>query len=179
MKQFYTYLHRNTDGEVFYIGCATTNPDKRGTRAKLQRAYSTFGHSAAWHEQVKRGYTVEILQIFQDRSIAFEHEKKLIAEYRSNGSPLVNICAGGPGMFGAKDSPEVRKKKSVTKIGSLNPMYGKTGGKHPNSRKVIDRSTGVIYDSVQIAADSLGHKMKTLYNWLSGHRPNPTSLEFA
>lgn len=24
-----------------------------------------------------------------------------------------------------------------------------------------------------------GLKMKTLYNWLSGHRPNPTSLELA
>jgi hypothetical protein len=44
---------------------------------------------------------------------------------------------------------------------------------------VIDRATGTVYDSVQIAADARGVKMKTLYNWLSGHRSNCTALEFA
>ena len=42
-----------------------------------------------------------------------------------------------------------------------------------------DRESGATFDSVQIAAEKLGYKMKTLYNWLSGHRKNPTSLEFA
>lgn len=72
-----------------------------------------------------------------------------------------------------------KERISKTKIGEMNPMYGKKGAAHHNSRKVVDRSTGAIYDSVQIAADALGFKMKTLYNWLSGHRKNPTSLELA
>jgi hypothetical protein len=66
----------------------------------------------------------------------------------------------------------------AAKIGEKNPMFGKTGAAHPNSRRVINKETGVVYDSVQIAADSLGYKMKTLYNWLSGHRINNTNLEF-
>lgn len=179
MKEFYTYIHRGSDGRVFYVGCATTNPDKRGTRARLQRAYATSGHTPAWHAAAASGYTVEILAKYQDKGIAFDHERKLIADFRDVGEPLVNICSGGPGMPGAKDSPEVRMKKSVTKVGSLNPMFGKTGAAHPNSRKVINKETGDVYDSVSIAADALGVKLKTLYNWLSGHRKSPLPLEFA
>lgn len=72
-----------------------------------------------------------------------------------------------------------RQRISAGKIGSLNPMHGKTGAAHPNSRKVRDAATGEVYDSVLIASEARGCKMKTLYNWLSGHRPNPTTLEFA
>ncbi len=179
MKEFYTYLHRGSDGRVFYVGCATTNPNKRGTRARLQRAYATSGHAPAWHAAAAGGYAVEILDKYQDKSVAFDHERKLIAELREAGEPLVNICSGGPGMPGAKDSDEVRMKKSVTKVGYLNPMFGKTGAANPNSRKVINKETGDVYDSVSIAADAFGVKLKTLYNWLSGHRKSPLPLEFA
>jgi hypothetical protein len=86
---------------------------------------------------------------------------------------------GGVVKYGDKLPDAWRANLSASKIGTNNPMYGKTGAAHPNSRKVIDRATGEIYDSVQIAADALGYKMKTLYNWLSGHRPNTTTLELA
>lgn len=72
-----------------------------------------------------------------------------------------------------------RDRIAATKNGTDNPMYGKTGARHPMSRKVRERDTGIIYDSVLLAAEAKAVKMKTLYNWLSGHRPNPTSLEFA
>lgn len=179
MKQFYTYLHRDHDGQVFYIGCATTNPMKRGTRAKMQRAYATSGHSEAWHAKAKSGYSVEIVNVFETKQKAFDDERRLIAFYRANSAPLVNICAGGPGMPGAKDSEEVRRKKSITKIGALNPMHGKTGARHPQSRLVIHTGYGVFFDSVSDAADHFGIKMKTLYNMLAGHNRNVTSLEFA
>lgn len=73
---------------------------------------------------------------------------------------------------------EWRKNLGLAKLGSKNPMYGKTGKNSHISKKVIDKKTGVLYDSVTIAAENNGYKMKTLYNWLSGFRPNPTSLEF-
>lgn len=178
-KEYYTYLHRNNSGHVFYVGCATTNPKKRGVRAKLQRAYSTSGHSMVWDETAKNGYAVEILSFFNTKIEAYTEEVKLIAQYRADGEPLVNICSGGAGVPGAKDSSDVRRKKSITKIGNLNPMHGKTSGKSPVARPVIHMQSGVFYDSIQEAADVFGYKMKTLYNWLSGHRTNPTSLEFA
>lgn len=62
--------------------------------------------------------------------------------------------------------------------GPANVMYGRTGSAHPASRKVLDVQSGTVYDSVLLAAEATGHKMKTLCNYLSGHRANPTSLEF-
>jgi len=67
---------------------------------------------------------------------------------------------------------------AAAKVGNKNPMYGKTGGLHHNARKVIDVKSGKIYSAIGIAADAVGLKMKTLYNMLSGHRPNKTTLRF-
>jgi hypothetical protein len=178
MKEFYTYLHRNTNGRVFYVGCSTTNLTKRGTRAKLQRAYSTSGHTNAWMIAAASGYTVEIIKIHSTKDAAYQQEIMLIAELRKNGEPLVNICTGGPGAPGAKNSDETRQKKSITKIGECNPMHNKKGLDHPTSRAVVVPGYGYIFQSVQEAADFFGIKMKTLYNQLSGHRSKKINLEF-
>lgn len=103
--------------------------------------------------------------------------KKLSAETCLKKS--ASLKASQHNLRGKKLPDWWKARIAATKVGELNPMYGKTGAKHPNSRKVRDIETGSIYDSVLIAADAKGYKMKTLYNWLSGHRPNPTSLEFA
>lgn len=89
-------------------------------------------------------------------------------------------CGGNGGVIKVGDRLPAswRANIAATKIGSRNPMYGVTGADHPNSRMVRDRESGATFDSVKIAAESFGYKMKTLYNWLSGHRKNPTSLEF-
>lgn len=72
-----------------------------------------------------------------------------------------------------------KDKIRQTKYGENNPMYGITGINHPNSKKVIDIETGEVFDSVTIAAEKHGIKMKTLYNMLSGHRNNKYNLKFA
>ena len=82
-------------------------------------------------------------------------------------------------MPGVKDSEEVRHKKAITKLGKANPMYGKTGSAHHNSRKVKDVETGTIYESMTAAANAIGMKVGTLYNMLKGTNPNRTSLELA
>jgi len=68
---------------------------------------------------------------------------------------------------------------STGQCGPNNYMRGKTGEKAPNRREVINFVTGQKYPTVLLAAEAHGFNMKTLYNWLSGHRLNPTSLEFA
>lgn len=65
---------------------------------------------------------------------------------------------------------------AAAKVGPKNPMYGKRG---PMARAVIDTATGDRYPTVEAAATARGLKMKTLYNWLSGHRPNVTTMRFA
>jgi hypothetical protein len=82
-------------------------------------------------------------------------------------------------LRGKKLSEDWKNSIRVTKIGELNPMFGRTGEKHPNSKKVIDINTGIVYNSITEAAEVNGLKMKTLYNFLSGHRQNKTTLKFA
>jgi hypothetical protein len=67
---------------------------------------------------------------------------------------------------------------AAAKVGELNPQHGKRGLYSTRSRAVANTGYGYVFASVSEAADFLGIKMKTLYNMLSGHRPNPYQLEF-
>lgn len=98
---------------------------------------------------------------------------KAIREARKNGGN------GGVVKKGDKLPDWWRGRIASAVTGSGNSMYGKTGAAHHGSRRVIDVESGVVYDSVLIASDAAGIKMKTLYNMLSGHRPNKTNLRFA
>lgn len=182
IKNYYVYTHsRKSDGVVFYVGCATYNPKRRG-KDRYQRAYDFGQRTHAWRLEAQHGITTEIVFETEDRGTAFAKEIELISFYgRSDrcAGTLVNQCDGGAGAGGQVSTESSRVKKSLTKRGEKNPMFGRTGAAHPNSRKVKDTKSGTVYDSVQIAADANGLKMKTLYNRLAGHRPNTTSLEFA
>lgn len=104
------------------------------------------------------------------RSAAFV---KAIRAARKNGGN------GGVVKKGDKLPDWWRKRISSAVTGSGNSMYGKIGAAHHNSRRVINTENGAQYDSVLIASEAVGMKMKTLYNMLSGHRPNKTNLRFA
>lgn len=71
------------------------------------------------------------------------------------------------------------KNIAAAKVGDKNPMYGRRGLDHPNTRAVVLREYGYVFESIQSAADFFGMSMKSLYNMLSGHRKNKTNLEFA
>ena len=45
-------------------------------------------------------------------------------------------------------------------------------------KKIIDTSTGKVYDYAADAAKELGYRKETLINWLNGHRPNRTTLKY-
>lgn len=74
-----------------------------------------------------------------------------------------------------------KQKIAETKRGSDNPMYGKTGIKHPNSKPVIHFMTGVFFENVTEAAQWCGLSVGSLYNRLKGYKgyTNNTGLEFA
>ena len=46
------------------------------------------------------------------------------------------------------------------------------------SKKVKDKCTGETYPSVKKAARQCGFRYSTLKNYLNGHRPNPTCLQY-
>jgi hypothetical protein len=82
---------------------------------------------------------------------------------------------GGVVKVGDKLSDKWKASLAASKMGAKNPHYGKTT---KIARKVVDSVTGTVYPSVSKAAEEFKLNMKTLYNMLSGHRVNRTSLEF-
>lgn len=82
---------------------------------------------------------------------------------------------GGNGSVNGKLPAEWARNIGLAHTGSRNHFYGKTTA---IARRVVDSATGTIYPSVSKAAEDFKINMKTLYNMLSGHRINNTSLEF-
>jgi hypothetical protein len=103
--------------------------------------------------------------------------KKLSAETCRKKSE--SLKASPKNLRGKKLPNWWKDRIAEAKLGDKNPMHGKTGLDHPNTRMVIHAGYGYVFASVQDAADFFGMKMKTLYNQLSGHRPNKLNLEFA
>jgi hypothetical protein len=62
------------------------------------------------------------------------------------------------------------------KVGSLNPMYGKTGDAHHRSRFVVDAANGIRYPSITAAAVAEGMTVQNLHGMLTGNRKNRTTL---
>jgi len=182
MKKYFTYINKTTSGTPFYVGVGTLYPNKRGYRAKRQRAFSRCGRTPDWHMAAKYGFSSEI--VFESDSIDECHnkERELIKHYGKtiNGGTLVNISDGGYSDLKGKKLPKWWCDKISQKVtGKNNSQYGKRGQETANARYVLNTQCGVFYESVTEAADVHGYKMKSLYNMLSGHRPNKSPLIFA
>jgi hypothetical protein len=62
--------------------------------------------------------------------------------------------------------------------GDKNPMFGKTGINHHNSKKVIDTETGEIFNSLQECCDINNLNSKYMSRWLNGSRSNKTKYKY-
>jgi hypothetical protein len=106
MSTFYIYEHWRPDANAcFYVGKG------RGGRAR------DMGHRSSSHKSIQRelrrvGLFVDVRITACDltESSAFETERTTISARRADGSPLVNMTAGGQGTSGHKHSPETRAR---------------------------------------------------------------------
>lgn len=185
MRKYCVYVHRRKDNNLpFYIGCCTRQDNRKASAVKkYQRAFDFGQRRERWFEIKKAagGVNVEIAFTFDKKEDAFQKECEMINLYgreKFNNGLLVNECYGGNGAPGQYNSDKTRKKKSVTKIGKLNPMYGRCGKKHPTAKQVINIKTNEIYESITQAASKNGYDFRMLHTWLTGARgrKNPTEL---
>lgn len=98
---FYVYLHKRSDGSVFYVG-----------KGKEKRAFCKKDRNPHWRKVVKKngGFDVEILHRNLDEQTAFTKEVETIALYGIEN--LTNMTLGGISTTGMRHTVETRKLQS-------------------------------------------------------------------
>lgn len=81
-KNYYVYIHKDMEGNIFYVG-----------KGLGKRAYSKSGRNSYWKRVIEKGYTVEIFMDKLSEDEAFELEIELISIYE----PKCNFTKGGRG----------------------------------------------------------------------------------
>lgn len=190
----YVYIHKRLDNnEIFYVGI--------GTQKNYKRAYDIYDRSSFWKKVFKKSkISVEILHENLSWETACKIEIELIAKYgrkNLNKGTLVNLTDGGQGSPNTINSEETRKRKSDAaknkpksqkhKENSKNACKGiskslehklKLANNCPRKKKLIDVSTGIIYNSITEAAKALNYKRTAIQAWLSGQNTNKTNLKY-
>ena len=115
-----------------------------------------------------------------------EWRAKIGAANRGRPKPEHVKAAVSAAQRGVPNPPEQGAAHSLRMRGAEHPFFGKKRPQHvidalreKQSRPVIDRATGVKYSSLKEAAAAIGKSTTTISRWLTGARPNPTSLELA
>lgn len=153
-------------GEVFYVGIGTP-----------RRPYQTRNRNRFWLRTVaKHGISIRIICKNLSWELACKIEIALIEEYGRrdlNIGTLVNLTDGGDGALGFKHSKEAKERLSQVGIGNTNAK-----GSKARSRKLIDTATGIVYPSVQAAAEVVGCHKVTLGYRISGKYKTPTTFKY-
>ena len=179
MNKYYIYAHlKPNTGEIFYIG--------KGCR---ERAYSTYGRSKWWHNIVsKYGYDIFILDANLSEAEAFKIEKKYIKRLGRRDlkeGTLVNLTDGGEGMGRRVWTKEQREYAAFMKTGERNARWNtkhtkaakkKIRDNQPATRQIIDIETNIVYKSMREASIKYNIPYSTLSGYLTGYRPNKTTL---
>jgi hypothetical protein len=178
-KDFCVYAHykKNTD-IIIYIG-----------KGLKYRANSRCGRNILWERIVaKYDYSVKIIKDNLTNEEACELEKTLIKKYgRINNKTgiLCNMTDGGEGISGWRHTDETKEKMSKSHKGKVFSdktlkkfSEAKMGDKNHKSKIIINTQTGVFYNTVTEAANSLGWKRTRLQAQLDGQNKNNTYLKF-
>lgn len=195
MSNICVYRHLKPCNEVFYIGIGT-----------IKRPHSKHNRNKHWKNIVnKHGYKIEILHENLSWNLACEIEICLIKFYGRKDlglGKLVNMTDGGDGVLGFKHSEKSKLNMKITnknkvkkgricleetklKLSKINKEYKHTEKAKRNislnnkrKQKIIDISTGIIYNSINEVLEKFNLKQSTLCSYLSGKRKNKTNFQY-
>jgi len=119
---FFVYKATNTKNNKIYIG-KTCDPARRWSAHKSESNNDNNEHYTYFNHAIKKYgfdvFTFEIIDQFDDESIAYENEVKWINYYKSNNRDIgYNLTIGGKGVITNRPvSLETRKKISEAQKG--------------------------------------------------------------
>lgn len=105
-------------------------------------------------------------------AVAFIHNPE-------NYKKCINHKNGNPSDNSIENLEWCTHQQNITHAHRTGLIKMKKGADSPLTKKVINKSTGKIYSTIKEAAESLGVKRSTLRCYLTGHRYNKTSLQYA
>ena len=167
------YIHRRLDtNKVFYVGVGVNE----------KRAFQKRGRSVFWRSIIsKTNYSVEIVKRDLSQEDAFELEIFLISLYGRQDIKtgiLCNLTNGGDGRKNIIVSLDTRKKLSSAGLKKNKKKLKRTTEKQTKKcQKVIDKNTGVIYNTIIEASNVANITLRHFKRCLYGDRPNYTSFE--
>lgn len=107
-----------------------------------------------------------------------DFKNKRSIDYLGSNNPNFNNGSKISGNKNPSKRLEVRKKLSISNSGCNNAMFGMSLGKNPNSKQVIDITTGFIWDSAKEASSIYSMNYGTLICMLCGQNKNKTNLRY-
>ena len=116
---YYVYLHIN-EGGVFYAGCGSK-----------KRPKDLSHRSPEWKRWASGGYSILIINQFENQQEAWDLEKELIAYFR----PFCNKSKGGPGSLGLSHLHTPEAKAKIGLASKLRRHTLETREKMSNSHK--------------------------------------------
>lgn len=182
---FYIYRHiRKDKNEPFYIGLGKVYNPKAKTHEKYySRAFQKTKRNRFWNFIVeKTDYKVEIIFEASDRKTIIEKEIEFISLYgrRDLGKgTLVNMSDGGDGLNNNIQSEETLEKRRRMYAEGKTGLKPLIGGNNPRAKKVVEESTGIVYDSLTEVANMLGIPVGNFSDMLrSVERKNTTGFKY-
>lgn len=147
------YRHRRLDtNQIFYVGIGN-----------IKRPNKKTGRSVWWNRVIsKTPYEVEIIAEGLDWDTACELETLLISEYGRKDlglGNLVNMTDGGEGCLGYKLTEKHKEAIRNSKIGEMNPMYGKDFSQEHRDKMSVARSGDKHFNFNCEVTDELRERM--------------------
>lgn len=167
------YKITNLINSKIYIGQTTTSLQERIYNYRKECKWSKNPRPiiSAMRKYGIENFTFEIVENdILTKKLLDEKERYYINEvYKSlTTQGGYNVELGGNGI--GKHSEETKRKISEVQYGELNHMFGKTGAANITSKKVIELTTGKVYESASEGARELGLSFSHVCSVARGER---------
>ncbi len=167
----FIYKITNLVNGKIYIGQTTRTLKERWKGHRFHKGCKAINRAIKKYKEIN--FKIELLETCNSLEELNNKEQKYIKELNSLIPNGYNICIGGNGpmlgrkhskiakrLIGAaaknrKASPQTRKALSISKLEIKNPMYGKKGILHHNSKKIICIELNKVFNSIWEASREL------------------------